>query len=458
VSRSRRPAAAFLLVAATIGTALALALPAFGGYDEPVHFLRAWQVADGTVFGTQGTTADGVHDFGGDVPAELVADIRVLLVEGMFSPGRAQDTWDHLGDDAPGGPREFVGFSGAAVYSPVPYLPSAVAIRAGRVFGASTLLLLFLARFASLGAFVALVLLAFRRFPGRAWTLAALAVLPVVVFQAASVSADTVTIALVLLVLAYAARFTVGSEPISRGALAECAAAVVALALAKQPYWLFALALTVPALRRREIRLVVGATLAGAAVVAAAWSAWAADRHVPQDFAPAYIDEGNYAYRDVDPDEQLTHVRERPWEFAAVVVRTFAHDGTTITRDAVTQTAWWRVPWWATLGLALTLVALAFGDAQPSLGRASSVAIGLLAVAVLLVSVLLGYAGWNAVEAPRVDAFQGRYLFPVAAAALLAVPSRWARRSLVDSTGGYVVAACALVDLAVVAGIVRMFY
>ena len=62
----------------------------------------------------------------------------------------------------------FVDFAAAAVYPPVPYLPSAIGIRIGRLFGASPFILVLLARLADLAAFIALVALAIRRLPDRA--------------------------------------------------------------------------------------------------------------------------------------------------------------------------------------------------------------------------------------------------------------------------------------------------
>ena len=50
----------------------------------------------------------------------------------------------------------FVDFAAAAVYPPVPYIPSAIGIRVGRLFGASPFVLVLLARLAELAAFIAL--------------------------------------------------------------------------------------------------------------------------------------------------------------------------------------------------------------------------------------------------------------------------------------------------------------
>ena len=69
---------------------------------------------------------------------------------------------------------------------------------------ASTLLLLYLGRVGSLLATIGLLALATKRMPTRAWSLAVVAMLPVTIVQGAMLSADGVTLALALLVLALA--------------------------------------------------------------------------------------------------------------------------------------------------------------------------------------------------------------------------------------------------------------
>ena len=103
------------------------AVPALGGYDESLHFLRAWQVSDGGVF-ARVRTIDGKRLAGGDESKAMYADIASILRDGVFQPGHAGDTFDHLGDPTPKGEKAFVDFNGSAVYSPVPYLPAATAI------------------------------------------------------------------------------------------------------------------------------------------------------------------------------------------------------------------------------------------------------------------------------------------------------------------------------------------
>jgi uncharacterized membrane protein len=380
----------------------------------------------------------------------------------VLAPGDAAETFRHADDSAPQGRPVFVEFPNAAVYSPVPYLPSATAIRIGRGIGLSTLATLWLARLAGVTAYAALVALAVRRAPARRWLFAAFGVLPVALTQSATVSADTVTYALVLLVVAEAARLALTPGTLPATALGVAASATLALALAKQPYVLVAALLLVPAWRHRG-RVAVGLalTLVVAAVLATAWSAWAREGYTAPSFAAAELDRDAYAYRDVDPDEQLRYVQDHPLQFFKIVSRTWTTHGGEIVPDVVAQQPAWRPPWWLALAAGAALVAAWRADPARAGGRAFAwTGLG-VAAAVALAVLLLAYAGWNAVGAPRIDAFQGRYLLPaLALAAIAALPVAQGRWSLpVDRRAGpAALAAEAVLAAGVLVGLARFWY
>ena len=194
------------------GILFAVLVPPFGGYDEPLHFLRAWQVGDGHLVSVDDRSSTAAlatdrDELGGRFPDELRTDIIDLIEEGVFSTDASfSDLYSHLNDRVARGERVFIAYPSAAVYSPIPYLPSAIVIDIARVLHLSTLATFLLARLAGLGAYIGLVALAIRRLPQRKWILATLGLAPIVVFQAATVTADTFTVALAVLLLADALR------------------------------------------------------------------------------------------------------------------------------------------------------------------------------------------------------------------------------------------------------------
>ena len=402
------------------GVAFALTLPPLAGADEGVHFLRAWHLSNGHVFAQSGHQAGNpAPDLGAFVPSGLDHELQTLVIDGELDRHNARRVWSHVGDPAPSGPATFVDFAAAAVYPPAPYVPSAIGIRIGRLFGASAFVLVLLARLADLAAFVALAALAIRRLPSRAWILAVLALMPVALFQAAAVSADAITTALALVVFADAlALMARPVDDVPRGLLVETLLATLALALSKQPYFLAAGLLLLPAWRhRRSIGAAVGGALVFSGGVALGWARWANDHYIAPDFLPpAFGREPNYANNTVQPAAQARYLRGHPFAFVKAVGRTVTDHGPTIAREVFAQTSYWRVPGVVAALVAAGVVAIVAVDTGPLAGGRAMRALTLgLAAVTVVVSLVLAYVGWNALRAPRIDGFQGRYLLLVLA-------------------------------------------
>jgi uncharacterized membrane protein len=467
-----KPHLAFVAVACVFGVAFALTIPSLAGFDESVHFLRAWNVADGDVFAQTGVRAGETEPtLGTNVPEGLPQQMLGILRDGILHPDDARRTWSHVDDPEPGGIPTFVDFSAAAVYPPVPYVPSAIGIRIGRTLGASAWVLILLARLAELAAFIALLTLAIRRLPSRAWILTVVALMPVVLFQAATVSADAITNALALLVIAEALALTAQPEgKVPRGMVIETVVATIALALCKQPYLLAAALLVVPAWRhRRQIGIALGATVVGGGALALAWTRWANDNYLAPNFLPPSLGgKANYANNNVQPPEQLEYLRGHPFAFTGAVWRMVTDHGVKIVHDLTAQVSYWHAPGLIAVLVGAGVVAAVLLDAGPLPGgRAMRVLALALAFTAVVASLFLAYIGWNALRAPRIDGYQGRYLVVMLAlVALVLVPGSGTRsmhaletvRARVGTRTGWLVGWSALMLLAVEIGIIRHSY
>jgi uncharacterized membrane protein len=361
----------------------------------------------------------------------------------------------------------FVDFAAAAVYPPVPYIPSAIGIRVGRLLGASPFLLVLLARLADLAAFIALVALAIRRLPTRGWVLAILALAPVAVFQAATVSADVVTTALAILVVADAiALMARPVDDVPRALVVETVVVTLALALCKQPYFLAAALLLLPAWRhRRSLGAVFGATLAFGGVLALAWTRWANDHYLAPNFLPPSIGgHRNYANNNVQPTPQIEYLQHHPFAFVSAVGRTVTDHGVKTLHDMMVQITFWHVPGWLAFLVGFGVVVVIALDTEPLAGgRPLRVYALSLAAVTVVVSLFLAYVGWNSLRAPRIDGFQGRYLAVMIAIVALVIrgsratprPNAWYR---LDNLNVWLAAWSALMLLAVEVGLARHSY
>jgi uncharacterized membrane protein len=417
----------WILVAAVgliCGLGFALLTPPLAGYDEPYHFLRAYQVSEGHLVATHHG-----KQLGGAVPAGLPQDLDGVLTDGIFSRDRTK-VLKHLGDAPARGPKVFVDFAPSGVYAPVPYAPAALLIVIGRALGVSTLVLIYLGRLGCLLGTIGLLAFAVARMPTRKWMLATVALLPVTILQASMLSADGITIALTLVVLALA--LDTAATPrgqVTTRRLIELSLATVALGFAKPPYILFALAFVIPWRRHggAVARALVAATVAGFAATAA-WGAYASGVYV----APTYPNPSHdpfAVFTHVDPHKQETLMVHHPLSFLHTIERTLVHSWHSFLHEVIAQAPLVSLPPWVVVaGVAILAAGVAMPVTAPKAAlrwraRALLLALALAAFGALMA---LAYAGWNAVGAPRISAFQGRYLVPLVPLVLVTLPV-WTR-------------------------------
>ncbi len=404
----------FALVAGVLGLVLVLVTPPIAGFDETAHFLRAYQVAELRLVPQRSTADAGFDTF----PQGLVDDLQ-RTGHDLLAPGGDRTAYrHHIRDAAPGGPPTRVRIGAIAGYDPVPYIPAAIAIRIGRWFGASTLELLYLARFAGLSVYVLLAALAVARCRRAQWLIAVLALLPVAMFGAATVTIDGITYALALLVVALALRGWLDHERWRRRDTVVAVAASLALGAAKPPYVLLALTLVV-ALRWRAglSRIAINGGAAAALAVSLVWAKVMEGPLSTQDVAFGAItsDDPFHPYRHVDANKQLTqHILRDPFGFLGVLGRTVRDGGVDWLRDGVAQLKIANVTPNAVAILAgLAIVVACAGSSIGAPGRRSRLALAVVALGTAIATLVAAYVSWNALGSPDIRAYQGRYLAPV---------------------------------------------
>lgn len=192
----------FLVIALTWGVAQVFVVPPLQVPDEGDHWFRAWAITDGQL----------IADEQGKVtlPASFarLADLYLWLIREVGLPVSLEGqpgftSYEDLFNGA-GPPGEVKVVSRVASYGPVGYLPQAVGVGIGRLVGAPPLAAFYLARLANLLASVALVFLAIRLAPFAKQLFLLAALLPMTMYEFASVSCDALTIAGALLFIATA--------------------------------------------------------------------------------------------------------------------------------------------------------------------------------------------------------------------------------------------------------------
>lgn len=387
--------------------------PPFQVPDEPQHFYRSYQLSKLEVWAR---VHDGVT--GSALPASLPELVQhfmgttVLHTSRVVPSQRLVDTLGELRRPLDAGRTIFVDMSGIQSYAPLPYIPQALAIAAGRALGVGPLGLLYMGRLANALVAALTTAIAISLFPvGRTFALL-VALLPMTQFMTASVSPDALTIASALLFTAVLARFlTDGKWPVQRqltafvAGLAMCIVKIVYLPL------LFAglgAMLGVGRFSNAAVRRITFLQLASAVVTIALigfwfWSIPANGTHTPP------VREG------VNGAGQVAYLMEDAFRAMRIVIRSVYVGAEFLGKSTFGLLGWLNVPlatWvYVLLGLAVPLSACA----EPRAARLSvAVAVWLLLVASAVVPPieLALYIGWTPVGAYAVDGVQGRYFIP----------------------------------------------
>lgn len=185
------PRRLFLLLAPLVFATYALLIPPFQSFDENQHLYRAWQISNG-----EWRTERRGDQSGGELPPGLVeATIQEI---GGITPHfqrtiRTKPLSQAFATATPFGterPRQFTDFKGAAVYSPVGYLPQAATIAAGRQFGWSVEETLRAGRLVNAALAIGLIALAISLLPFGRWIMATVALSPPVAAAASNFGQD----------------------------------------------------------------------------------------------------------------------------------------------------------------------------------------------------------------------------------------------------------------------------
>lgn len=194
-----KPGTAFLCLALAFGLGFLVLLPPFQAPDEPFHLLRAYQISTGQ-WGE--TLEDGRR--GAVVPGSAI-DFFSAFQHVPLKPAAKVSREEILSfRERPLDPKatRFIGYATALAHPAWPYLPQALGVGIARALDLPVFYLLYLGRLCNLLAWAALVFVAIRRLPIYPWLLFLLALTPISLQQAASLSPDALTNGLAFLLFA----------------------------------------------------------------------------------------------------------------------------------------------------------------------------------------------------------------------------------------------------------------
>jgi uncharacterized membrane protein len=200
----------FLGLSLVIGSLYALIVPPMQVPDEMMHFARAYSVSRGVCVASPDIDMpQSFEQLNSLFPHWLEKHRRI-------SPADLRNALDiPLNDNLMAGKaleRSLSGFINQNAYHCTPYIPEAIVLSVGRLASISPLALMYLCRLTNLLFYSGLVFLALRLMPEFRVALLCVALIPMALHQAASVSADSTVLAVSFLFTAYVFRLALSRE------------------------------------------------------------------------------------------------------------------------------------------------------------------------------------------------------------------------------------------------------
>jgi uncharacterized membrane protein len=404
----------FMIIGATFGLLMVFITPPLMGFDATSHFRAVVHYAEG---GRHSAPAlpGSVKTVNIDATTAEVIDIAGAIQKNRtISPLIYELFWSHEG--RPQGSRP-VDLGGAAVYSPIAYAPPVLGVLLPKLLHLPLLLQVWGARLACLIVYLLLAYFALRALPFGKWAFFVIALLPMTIFQAATITTDGFLNGLVFLYVALILRLSFGAVPeknVTRKLLWAIGMLGVLIALSKPVYVaLAALLFLIPTSRFYAAKYraaFLSASLGLSVALAALWNTHVKD--VALTVGEVYRSGFHISYT-----EQLASIVHHPLHFTAVLARTIFNNGYGYFGQlvGVFDPQFTLLP----IVVALPLVIAVFlglavdGDKARQIPVRSRMWVGLLGVAILGAIALTFYLTYSPVGAPSIDGMQGRYFIPL---------------------------------------------
>ena len=406
------PENVFLIFGIIFGLMFVAVTPPFKVPDEPNHFLRTIQISEGTIFGEKGQKG-----IGGLIPESIISTITVF--DGFPYHAEKEQKTDNifslLRQPLEKEKRVFADFPNTSLYSPVPYLPQVIGVSVAISLNCSPLAIMYAGRVSNLAAWVFLVYLSIKFVPLKKWLFFLLALTPMSIYQAASLSADSLTNGLAFLLIALFLRYALeGNRKIGPADTAIILILSVMMSLSKQAYFILSfLFLLIPADKtgsKIKHLLIFAAIILVNIAAAVLWSLSVRDLY-----------EGIYSFYGkllpgVSPSGQIRFIISNPQEYVMVLLRTLTHNIRPYLQQFIGQLGWMDIaipePLSALYGIILLITAVCNREILFLHARNKAVIFAVLLAGMALVATLF-YLSFNPVASTVIGGIQGRYFIPL---------------------------------------------
>ena len=199
--RNIQPQKVFLFLGIIFGVFFLLLVPPFQINDEPAHYYKAYVVSQGQLIPEK---TGGVAGFYVPESLEKTVETYYPMVNKYEVKQNSLSYASTLNLPVNLNKRVYVEKEMyTLVYPPLPYLASGLVMALASLLGASPLILMYLGRIINLLVWLLMVYLAIKITPVHKWVFLLLALMPMTLFEAASLSADSFNLGLSFLTIAF---------------------------------------------------------------------------------------------------------------------------------------------------------------------------------------------------------------------------------------------------------------
>ncbi|AEG17345.1 DUF2142 domain-containing protein [Methanobacterium paludis] len=407
--RNIKPEKVFLIIALIYGLSFLMINPPFQAIDEQTHYFRASDISEGHM-----------------MPQRVNGESLVTITEGMASLTSKfpQDLSDYpnkklrISDIVSGLSLPLnnnfkssanIEIFAIVAYPPVPYLASALGMDLGKLFNLSPLFLLYIGRLMNLILWLLLIYLAIKVTPVHKWVLLLLSLMPMTIFQGASLSADSFTIAISFLVIAIFLKFALDASKkvVTKKDIFILFTLVLMLTLSKPFYFLLIfLFFLIPSHKfgnRKKMFLIFSLIFLSIAVIEALWYLTTHGLYVPEN--------SNTSIRG-----QMSFILSNPAVFPHVMEHTLWKYSYLYLTESVGHLGWSIfLPQWLVYVYVVVLISVSLLDKNEIVISLKQKLVSLITLfAIVLMIFALEYIAWTPIGQSMVGGVQGRYFVPIA--------------------------------------------
>lgn len=420
-----KPEGFFVIFAAFFGLILVFLVPPMHAPDEIAHLFKSYQVSDLSIAPTK-FYLSGVKHYGYPIPISL-GKVAGSTFASSDSPGDKFDInlyKQYLSMPLSINKTVMIANESASIYSPVAYIPQAIGINIGKIFNTSPLLLIWFGRITNLACWIMIVFFAVRQLPFAKWGMVVLALNPVALSLAASLSGDAINIGLAFLFVSLVLSTRRINFRMNYKAIWSIIIVAVLLALTKPTNCaLLLLLLLVPIntfSQKKYYFIFLGTVFATSIGACMAWNFSVIDINT----AMTKLQRPDY---NIMPSKQLANIIDHPINYIKIIIHNYVIAGPGMPGNTITQsyfgTLGWSdvfIPFWVQILYIICLFLTAiyqFGN-----GIAISYKGKILLFSTFLISALgtvtAMYLSYTSVGLKAIEGVQGRYFIPTSVALL----------------------------------------